>query len=225
MPRYHYDVSISRQKRFIRRFKKFLYFCFGTLVVVGLAIFIDSVRQQQQDNTETGAPVVTTVSPSIREFESPYFRFTTPSNWRRITDETTDKQFTYRSYRGDLVEQELKIFVNNTSADLSAIRVLPVRINENGKIIPGAISEHCSVAAGVTKASAPVSVTMEQVNFLCQVDGTNFLVVIGERGGGSTLNLKRPNGSTAKYSFIYRSSSVPPNSTDLIDILNAFTPL
>jgi hypothetical protein len=222
MPRYHYDVSINRQKRFIRWFKKILLLCAGVVTIILMIIIVDTIRQGRDDNTETGTPVITEFNPAIREFESAYFKFTTPSNWRRITDETTDKQYVFRSYRGDLVEQELKVYVNDPTADLLAVRVLPVRVDEKGHLIPGGVSEHCSKAAGTTKSSGPVNVTMEQVTFSCQTDGTNFLLVVGERGGGTSLKLKRPSGGEATYSFIYRSSSVPTNTTDLIDILNSF---
>lgn len=222
MPRYHYDVSISRQKRYIRRFKKLLFVCLGVVLIGTLAIVIDSIRQGRMDNSETGLPITTEVRPPIREFETPYFGFTAPSNWKRIQEENTAQKFVYRSFRGDLVEQELIVYVNDPSADLTAIRVLSVRVDESGRLVPGGVSEHCSTAAGTTKASAPVSVVMDQVSFNCQVDGTNFLVVVGEKGGGTTLQLKRPDGSKAKYNFIYRSSSVPPDTTDLIDILNSF---
>ncbi len=223
MPRYHYDVSISRQKRFIRRFKKFLLICLGIVVIAGVIIGIDSIRQVTEEQNDEGAPSTSVVRSPIREFDTNYFSFTAPSNWRNIREETTDQVYVYRSYRGDLVENELKVYVN-MDPDLTATRVIPVRVeDETYNIVPGQVSDHCSEAANVKTAKEPVTVTMDLATFQCIVDGTNFVVVVAEKGGSTSLELMRSNGTVTNYSFLYRSSTTPPETVQLIDILNSFT--
>lgn len=227
MPRYHYDVSISRQKRFIRRFKEFMVLLAGMAFIAGIVIGIDAIRQATKDNTQQGVPSTSEVRASISEFDSDFFSFSAPSRWRNIKEETTSQIYVYRSFRGALVENELKIYVNSTGVDnLAASRVMPVRIDEsNGHIIPAQISDHCSQAAGTKEAKQPINVTIEQASFLCLVDDTNFTVIVAEKGGSTSLKLKRNDGSLATYNFYYRSSTTPPETTQLIDILNSFDAL
>lgn len=223
MPRYHYDVSISRQKRFIRRFKEFMLIVAGIAVIIGIIIGIDAIRQATQENTQEGAPSTTVVRPPIREFDSPYFQFTAPNGWTNIASETTANTFVYRRFRGQLVEQELTIHVNSAPSNLSATRVLPVRVDETfGQIIPGEVSDHCKTVAGANATRELTEVTLSEVRFLCQADGTNYLVLIGVRGGNANLRLERTDGSTATYNFLYRSSTTPPETNQLVDIINSF---
>ena len=223
MPKYQYDVNISQQKRFIRRFKKFLLIVVGIICIVIIIIIIDSLRTR--DESEQGKAKVTILEADIRKFKTPYFKFTTPKTWVDVPSETTDKNFVYRSFRGKLIEQELKIYVNDSSTDLSATNIMPVSIEAKTKIIPGSLSEHCMTASTVKKASQPVEVTILGAKMMCQLDGTNYLIVVAERGGNTKLNLQRSDGSVATYSILYRSSTIPPESLPLTKILNEFVPL
>lgn len=224
MSHYQYDVSISRQKRFIRRFKKLLWFLLCILILVGAVVAFDALRQTTEDNTETGAPSTTTIRPSIREFDSEYFTFTAPPSWTNVASESTAQKFVYRSLRGQLVEQELTVYVNEQSADLSATRVLPVRIEEGKRLIPSEVSDHCNTASALKKANAPMPVTIGQVSMLCRLDDTNYLVVIGEKGGNTDIKLTGASKTTT-FHFMYRNSTFTPDTTQLIDILNSFTPI
>lgn len=224
MPRYQYDVSISRQKRFIRRFKKLILICVGIIIVIGVVVVLDSFRQSKSHN-QTGPVIVTTLAPSIHKFSTPYFSFTAPSSWINISNESAANKFVYRSFRGKLVEQELKIFVNDMAVDLTATRVLPVKIYDDKSLLAGEVSEHCSTYTNIKTANGPVIINAGQTKFLCQLDGTNFLVVLGEIGGDTTIRLKRSDGSYATYNFMYRSSTTPTNTVGLIDIIKSFTSL
>lgn len=224
MPHYQHNVSISRQKRFIRRFKKLILVCVGVIFAIGVAMVVDSFRQSKSHD-QTGPVFVTTLAPSIHKFATPYFSFTAASNWTSVSNESTSNKFVYRSFRGKLVEQELKIFINDMAVDLTATRVLPVKINEDRSLLAGEVSEHCSTLTNIKTANGPVLINAEQTKFLCQLDGTNFLVVLGEIGGDTTIRLKRSDGSYATYNFLYRSSTTPPNTVGLIDIIKSFTSL
>jgi len=99
VPRYHYDVSISRQKRFIRRFKEFMVLVAGIAAVGGVVIGIDAIRQATKDDTQEGIPTTSEVRASIREFDTNYFSFTAPSGWRNLASGCQSKS--YRGGAGD----------------------------------------------------------------------------------------------------------------------------
>lgn len=224
VPRYQYDVSVSRQKRFLKRSKELTLVLLGLLVFAGALVVADSMRQSSDEKPVEGQPTVSVVGPSQKEFSSAYFAFKAPSSWTNIAAETTGSKFVYRSYRGQLVEQELAIYINSAPSSAVVTRVLPVRVEEGGKhMIPGDMSEHCSKAAG-TAVGQPVAVTMDGVHFVCQVDSTNYLAAVGVRGGGIDVKLTRADGSSANYNFIYRCSTVLPDSAQLVDIINSFVP-
>ena len=225
MPRYNYSVSVSRQKQFIRRFKKFLLIAIAIGLVIGLIVYLDVNKQNNVKNDQKGTALVTTIKPSTIDFKTVYFSFTAANNWINSASETSDKAFVYRSYRGALVEQELKIYVNDGSEDLAATRALPIEIDGSGHIISGTVTEHCS-SAGVNKMAGPIQlVTIGGTRMLCKIDDTNFLVVVGEIKGSTSIKLSRPDGTLATYSFLYRSSTLPANTRDLVDILKSFKTL
>jgi hypothetical protein len=225
MPNYQYDVNINRQKKFIRWFKKILWLCLVMVAIGGSIVLIDTFRQDKYSDVKTSQPTITTVGPSIREFETPYFSFTAPTSWTNILAESTQSKFVYRSLRGALIENELTIYANDPSSYLSATYVLPVRIQDGKHIIPTEVSEHCSKASEVKKASIPVKVNIMNTTMLCNLDSTSYLVIVGEKGGNTEIKLKRSNGSEISYRFLYRSSTVPADSLPLANIMNNFTPL
>lgn len=225
MSHYQYDVSIGRQKKFIRRFEKFLIVLLAVVIIGAIVIGFDSINQSITNDTQVGKTNETSVRPLIREFDTDYFMFTAPSNWVSIPSETTDKKFTYRGYNGTLIDSELIIYVNNTAADLEASYVLPIRIDEKQTIIPTQVSDHCNTKSDKKNTASTTRVAIMEVTMLCRVDSTNYLVVAGLKGGDTDIKLKRNNGTIANYNFIYRSSSVPPNSLPFINILNSFIAL
>jgi len=225
LPHYQYDVSISRQKRFIRKFKKLLLVIFGVIILIGIVIGIDATRQNLHHDTEVGQPSVTTVHPSIREFDTPYFTFNAPTGWTNVDSESATHKFDFKSYRGTLIEQELTVYVDDPTADLTGTYALPVKIGTDQRIIPTQVTDHCNTVSAIKKANAPVVVTIMQTKISCLLDGTNYVVIVGEKDGDANIKLKRPNGRIATYNFVYRSSTVPPDSLPLVNILNTFTPL
>lgn len=224
MSNYHYDVSLSRQKKFIRQFKIFLLASFTILLVTGIIIGFDSYHQSIKGNTGVGQPLLTVVKPSIREFDTAYFSFASPTSWINLPDQTTTQKFTYQGGKGKMLQQRLDIYINNLPKDLYGTRALPIRIDSaSNRIIPTEVTEHCNSASTLKKASAPVRVTISEVSMPCQLDSANYIVIVAEKGGDESIKLKRTDGSTVKYYFVYRSSSVPPDTQPLIDIISSFT--
>ena len=224
MPRYQYDVSVSRQKKFIRRFKQLLLLV--ALVVIGAVIVIslDGFNQNIKSDTMIGKPIVTTVKPSIREFDTPYFTFSSPTTWKNIPEETTTQKFVYQGGYGKMLQQQLDIYVNTPPKDLSGTYALPVRVDTlSNRLIPTEVSPHCNTASSIKKASAPMEVVINEVKMLCQLDVVNYIVIVGEKGGSTGIKLKRNDGTYATYYFVYRSSSIPPDTQPLIAIISSIT--
>ncbi len=206
----------------MKRRLRILAWSFGCLVfALVLAIVIDAMRQRREPKEQLGKASVTIIKPSLREFGSDYFTFNAHESWKAMTEESSPTKYVYRSYRGALVEQELIIYVNDTAPNLVATRVLPVTIDKGSQLILGEVSGHCGKDA---KSKNIISVTIEQTTITCQTDGTNFIVVVAERGGNTKLSLKH-NNETASYSFLFRSSTFPADATQLLDILNSFSSL
>lgn len=223
MARYHYDVSLSRQKRFRRRFKELLILIMVLLFIASGLVIYDALHSNNKNGPELGQPKVTELRPAIKEFDSDYFSFTAPTNWQAIAAESRQDKYVYRSFRGNLVEHEFKVYIGSTKEDISATRALPVRIDVQNKLIPSDVTEHCSNASSLKKSTAPVSTVIGGVAMLCQLDGTNYLVVVGLKEGDTNIKMLRPDGSSIIFSFIFRSSTVPPESLPLVNILNSFT--
>ncbi|CAN5383500.1 hypothetical protein BH10PAT3_BH10PAT3_2650 [soil metagenome] len=226
MPNYQYDVSISRQKKFIRRFKKFLLILIVIVSIAAGIVVFDSVHQNIKSDTQVGKSSTTIYRPTIREFDAPYFTFTSPVSWVNLPGESTEQKFVYQGGTGKMLQQQLDIYINTPPKDLSGTYVLPVRVTDgSNNIIPTEVSDHCNTASALKKASGPVTVKIMGVSMQCQLDSANYIVIVGEKGGDAGIKLKRNDGSTATYYFVYRSSSVPPDTRPLVSIISNFTSL
>lgn len=222
MPHYLYGINISKQKRFISRFKKLILIVMVVILMVGAFVIADTLKQNNNVEMPTGAPVISSVKIETKDFTTPYYSFTTTKNWKNIEVESNENKYVYRSYRGTNIEQELKIFVNEKPNDLSATRVLPIILGTTKRIVPSEISEHCNTQSSIKKANGPIEVTILGTKMLCQLDGSNFIVVVAIKGGGTDIVYKKPDGAVVTFNIIYRSSSVPADSAPLTAILRSF---
>lgn len=223
MALYQYDVSVSKQKKFKRRFKKLFLILLAILLVVGIIILIDSLKTK--DENQQGKIESHTVSEDFAEFTTPFFYFKTAKSWRTVEKESTDNKFVYRSFRGTLLEQELVVYVNNPGADLIATHVLPVEIESKQSIISTNVSDHCNTVSAVKKAGASTPITIAGVAMQCVLDGTEYKVAAGVKGGTTDIVLTRPGGTTATYNFLYKNFTFSPDGLAFIKLLRTFKTL
>jgi len=220
--RYRYDANMNKQQRFVRRYRFFIILFVVALVGIIAWILWDALRQgdQKPSSSET---TTSFVSSNTITFENEHFTFTVPNTWRDIPKESSAQKYVYRSYRGELVEEELDVYINSSGEDTSAVRVLPVTYDSaSGKFTQSEISDHCSTKAGTKAAYQPVRVSIADSSLMCQIDGTNYLVVVGLKGGSEAMQLQGPGGKNVQMTIFYRNSIVPPESEKLVKLINQF---
>lgn len=224
MPRYYHNSSYHHQARFIKKVRKFLLIIFGVMALVGLVIFVDSLRSKELSETpsETTQVTTSTVSPSVKIFKTSHFQFQTPKSWTEIAGETTQNKFVYRSFDKSLIKQELTIYVNSTEVPPAATYVLPVTIQPTGRLAPGDLSEHCKKGAAANVPKDPQSITFAEVVFRCNPDSVDYIVVVGQKQGTYKITLSRPDETLSSYVIIYRNLTAKPDADELRSIIESF---
>ena len=224
MPRSYHNETYHHQVRFIKRVRRVLSVLLGIILLVAVAIGIDSLLQDQDRSLPSQSTQPNTVSyaPKVKIFRNQYFQFQTDDSWSEIVDKTTPNTYTYRSLRGSLIEHELKIYVNNSPDRIEATYVLPVNTTSNGELLPLTVSEHCRKALPDQAKLEPREVIMDRVKFYCAADNTYYVAVIGLIDGGTGIELKRPDGSTATYTIVYHNLTASPEATRFYQIAESF---
>jgi hypothetical protein len=229
--KYRHGTSkyISLGERFRFHFK--LLIAFIALVVLGTIALIYSVYTQNQ-NPQTPSSAATTreVSFDNEFFSTPYFRFTDAGKWKFIPAQSTATKFVFQKFLpgSELVQHQLLVYINSVPPpiDLSASRVLPVRINSNGNgFEPEQVSDHCGKSY---KTGELHKVEPRQINgatLLCDPEQGQFRIVIAKTGGDYNLKLKRSNGTVANYIIIYQNQKIDPDTATARQIAQSFQSL
>lgn len=221
--RYYHDVNHHRQHKIAHKMRKSIVGVVLIMALVGAVIFADGLLQDnrsQQPSNVTQA-VTSVVSPSIEVFASPFFSFQAHEEWEYIANESTEAKYVYRRTTRGLVSADLRIYINSTPRDPQATRILPVTFSDN-RLSAGIISQHCKTQFSDTDQSTlgQASLTFLSVNFVCDVDGTNFSVIAGLENGTTTLNLTRSDDTKATYVFYYRDHRANPDSSEFEKIID-----
>ncbi len=216
-------MNYQRRKRYILRVRIFFVAIF-LLAVAAAAYGYTVIRKTEQSSQNGGGAVQTTASyyaESVNILRSPYFQFQANKTWVEVPGESTPTKFIYRSFRGNLIEHQMTIYVNESPANLVANRVLPVTISDNSELLPATVTDHCIKATGKSSIDDPM-IAMERVKFKCDADSTNYAVLVGQVGGTTTLPLKRADGSMANYTIYYTNLKATPEPSQITDIVNSF---
>ena len=233
MYRYKYDKSYSHKSKRSRRSLGLA--TFAVVVVMAAAGFVgmDVLRQTQDKHVVVSQTSIAQVQgASVTLVRTPYYQFQLPQKWRESASESKDGHYMYRSYRNDLIEEELTIDVNQKSPvalnNTTTSYVLPVTYNGTDGTFSLAqhVSEPCQNvyplnSQGVKPDDARV-VKQYNVTFPCNPGSGFFQAVVGLVNGTDDLNVKRPNGSAIKFNIVYRNVTVSPRADLLYDIINSF---
>lgn len=221
--KYDYHVSQNRKKKYLKRLYIFLMVVFLIVIIVGIAIKIESMLNNDRNTTDATTSAVTTsyFAPSTQIFRTPYFQFQANKTWAEVPSESSANKFVYRSLRSNLIEHELTIYTDAPPANIGATHVMPVKkSNNNTELIPGTVSKHCREGNNMTASDQMVKVS--GIEMLCDVDNTQYKVVVGEKGSGTVITLTRPNKSKQNYAIYYSNVTARPEASQLIEILSSF---
>jgi len=222
--KYDYHVSSHRKKKFLKRVYIAVMVVLLLVIAAGIAIKIDSMLKKEKNSPEATTSSITTsyFAPSTQIFRTKYFQFQTNKSWAEAPADSSENKFVYRSMRNNLIEHELNIYVKEIPANLSATRVMPVTTtNGNKELVPGTVSKHCREKAGAMTAADKI-VNMDGIDMLCNVDNTQYGVIVGKKGEGTRITLTRPNKEKLVYTIYYTNVTANPEASQLVEILNSF---
>ncbi len=227
MAKYALGVNHARQRTFLYRSRKLIIALIVLLILIGLALYIDAFLQRQKAETpsQPSLPTSSTIAPSIQAFTTPYFQFQTNKNWNFIANESSTTKFVYRRGTPNLVSADMTVYINSSPPDVQATRVLPVTFPDQDKPLKASfVSEHCrnNLSKSIQDSVGEVAVTLQSVRFLCDVDGTNYTVIVGLENDTPSMNFARPDGTKAQYIIYFRDLRSTPDQSEFENIMNAF---
>jgi hypothetical protein len=222
--KYHHRVSLHRRRKYLKGVYIFAIFIGIIAALIFFAIRLDSYLQSRANTFDTTTSEETSAyfASSNQVFTTQYFQFQTPKNWAEIPTESTGTKFVYRGINKPIIEDELIIYVNNIPGDLTATRLLPVKLAAGGQELSAdSVSDHCNEVSADHNIDEKV-VKFKGVSINCDIDNTQFNVLVGLVGGTTRMTLNRPDGSTADYTILYRNVKAIPDASGLLQIMQSF---
>ncbi len=227
MAPYSHHVNTYHRAKRARKVKKagqtvvILFLLFG--VGIGVDWLLTQMRQRQ--NQVSSESLASVQSSTINIFRTPYFQFQADRTWREIEIDRKPDTFVYRSFNGNLVQHEIIVEINRgaqiTLANEQTSRVLPVEESNNSLVAVGDISPHCSELLVDKTSEQQQFVTYKQVEFPCNPDSSQFVVLVGQVAGNHLIEKKTADGIRT-YKITYRDSTFTPTGRPLPGIINSF---
>ncbi len=227
MAKYLLGVNHAKQNKTLFRLKIIVLLIGAVGVVFGIVVFVDIMFERRlADKPSDKTPLISSViAPKIAVFSSPYFKFQTDNNWSFISSESSDLKFVYRRGTSNLVSGIMTVYINSSPSDLQSTRVLPVSLSNKDNLLKASfVSKHCreDLPKKVQDTLGEFQTTLLSVNFLCNVDGTTFDVIVGLENATPVMNLKRADGSTASYIIMFKDLRFKAEPSEFVDIINSF---
>jgi hypothetical protein len=222
--KYNNQVNLEKRKQFVVRARLLFLLIFIILALVA-SYFYYAVKWREESNTTETTTSETSngyFAPSVKIFRSPFFQFQTDNTWSEVPAESTASKYVYRSLRAKLIEHELIIYVNQIPPTLAANRALPVNATSDARLLPISVTDHCIKATGGNSTIRDLPVTIERVKLPCDSDSTNYTVLVGLIDGTTTIPLKRSDGTTAQYAFLYSNQRATPEGGQIVEIMTSF---
>lgn len=218
----HYYIE-HKSQRITKKLRRFFLFLITIIVLLGGWVLIKTfLFVKPAPEMPTSSEQTRVQTPSIKIFRSAFFQFQASDSWIEDAKATKENVFVYRSFRGPLVEHDLTIYINPMVGRLEASRVLPIEVSDNGFIVPDRVSDHCRTAPGAKDGQDSQQMSWFDVSFLCDIDGTNYTVIVGRKGANTTLQLLRPDNTSANYIIYYRNLRANPDGQELESIVKTF---
>jgi len=226
--RYYHFENVTRQKR---RKKKFTMIALATallLLVASLLILRDLVGKQEVTTIDSGVTKTITKLDDYKTFDEQSFSLRLPSDWQR-SKTSTPNLVIYKSGQKTDEAISLEVYINGgIPSDFSTTRALPIKV-EDGKIIPGLLSNHCNEFTkpkegfGDSVVSPPQTSLWQGISFMCNFSKVlNFAATINKESGFST-RIAGPTTSSL-YLFSYTDHTSRPDFLVFNTILSTFSP-
>ncbi len=221
--KYNNHLNYQKRKKIIFRTRLVVTIVLVLLIVIAGTLFIRNIRKTTVFEPVESGNSNSVMTSSVNILRSPYFQFQAPKGWVEIPNESTPSKFVYRSLKSNLIEHELIIYVNQIPANLSANHVLPVKLmGNNFEMMPSSVSEHCIQKLGGRSTMNDTDVIMDDTKLKCNSDSTNYTVMVGQVGGGTSISMSRPDKSQATYAFYYTNLRAVPDATEFTEIIKSF---
>ncbi|MEX0881391.1 MAG: hypothetical protein WEC17_01740 [Candidatus Saccharimonadales bacterium] len=209
------------------RFRRRFVVLFIILLAVPAAIVAVDLLRGDAPKTETSAVRNFTVSDDINTFQTDFFSFQDSGKWVLNKQESTSTKFVYHKFRGVQPQHQLTIYVNEEPIPLYLVtsRVLPVRIVNDNELDITNVYGPCGSTYKSGELHKVKVVTIEGADMLCDPDTPQYSVVLSEVNGNWQLDLKRHNGTPAKYVITYRDQTLNPGPDSILRIADSFKSL
>jgi hypothetical protein len=220
---FHYK-KLRRRRRWLRGSMLTL-----SALIIGIIIFIVIFYHRSGSDSDPvrSKPSKTVIYDPYKTFTTPYFTFRTDKNWQARPAESTATMFVYRSFKGQLVERNLTVYVNQLPPRLKLTYVLPVEVQKD-RFAASSISDHCrsAVPASFLRHSRnPYEVSINDVHFTCWTDSPLTIIGTGVEGGSYQATMERKNGQTAQYFLYYQDVAFTPRPELFQSIVDSFQSL
>ncbi|HEX5395314.1 MAG TPA: hypothetical protein VFW52_03135 [Candidatus Saccharimonadales bacterium] len=209
------------------RMRRRLVAAFALIILIAAAALVIDLIRSDSTQPETSAIQNVAIGDALKTYKTDYFSFQDTGKWVLSKQESTKTKYAYTQFRGVQPQYQLTIYVNENPIPLySAVpRVLPVRlVNDNSFDITNVYGP-CGKQYKPGELHKVKTVTIEGANMLCDPDTPQYSVVLAEVGGDWHLDMKRSNGSRAKYVILYRDVTLHPGADPIIQIADSFKSL
>lgn len=230
--KYNNHLNYRDRRRLLIRLRIIYAIIFLVIVAGAVYFYIYYARDKVVNQNNISEKTNSVVAPTINTFRTSFFQFQASNTWVEVPKETTKNRFVYRSYKENLLEHEITIYVNETpnQNSLRINRVLPVTISESdegvSRFAPEDVSESCAKALDKNAIPPDVqNVTFKKVSFLCYGNINQYNVIVGEVGNNANMTLKRSDGSSAVYSIFYKDLRAINGPSEIMRIASSFQSL
>lgn len=216
---YSLDLNYKKRKKVIR-----LLLAVSFIILVALMSFLGWIILENYRAGNYNSPEGTTtsveqnhVAKSITDFHTPFFHFQASKRWVEDPSNSKNGEYSYRALKDGLLEHRLTVYVNKQPADVRVTNLLLAEKHNSSSLKSVEVSEHC----GKEKAGATTA-AYQGVSYSCFADDTRYSVLVATKDNGTTINLKRTDGSTASYIVSYTNLTATPSATEIKNIINSF---
>jgi hypothetical protein len=225
-----YKINQSFRPMQRGRYRRRLLAAVVLLLVIGgaaLAIYSDLRDADQNTGTPATGPTYHKAIAAAEVFKNSYFQFSDTAKWQFMPNDSTASKYTYINYIAKLPAHSVTVYVNQTPPviELATTRVLPVSVVNGNSFTVGPISDTCGslFKPGELKRVRPQAIA--GTTMLCVPDSPQYTAEVGQIGADYNLNLKRADGTTARYVIIYRNLTANPEPGPFLRIMRTFQAL